>query len=639
MRPTAPHPGLRPCRALAALALATALATPAGAQLPRRDVVAVPALAEGLCVSNLFQTNMVLQRDRPVTVWGWAAPGERVTVEFAEARASATTDAERRWRATLPPMAASATPRALTVRGAQATLTLENVLVGDVWLLGGQSNMEFELAKVENGALEIVSANEPLIRVLTVPYGVGPERREGFARLREWSDWFGRHFAKGDWDVCTPAVASELSAIGFAFARRVHRASGVPIGVIDASRGGTTLEAWTPLEVLRGMSSAPVEAALDEWDARAAAWDPAQDLERRRAERLEALARVRAEGRAVPEELAREPDDLRPGPLGDPNFPGGSFAGMIGPLTGLSLRGVLFHQGYNNALNGMPGVRLYRDVFPEMIRAWRAAFGDPELPFGILSLCTEGPPQTRDDYVERMLDTGVHIRAVQYEVFLALSEAGDRNLGFASCYDLRRPWYHPQLKLPAGERLARWALATQYGFERELDWRPPRLLDMQPREGALLLRLEREVGAPEGGAIEGFAVAAADGRFQPADVAYVTVGEDERGRPRLDRSQLLLSSPLVAEPLHFRYAWGRSPLGNLQALGHLDLPFATQRSDDWDLGEVPVGALGAPLEGDLTRAQRARLLDVLRGEDVRRRVAEAEAFLARHGAASPDPGR
>ena len=284
MRPTAPHPGLRPCRALAALALATALATPAGAQLPRRDVVAVPALAEGLCVSNLFQTNMVLQRDRPVAVWGWAAPGERVTVEFAEARASATTDAERRWRATLPPMAASATPRALTVRGAQATLTLENVLVGDVWLLGGQSNMEFELAKVENGALEIVSANEPLIRVLTVPYGVGPERREGFARLQEWSDWFGRHFAKGDWDVCTPAVASELSAIGFAFARRVHRASGVPIGVIDASRGGTTLEAWTPLEVLRGMSSAPVEAALDEWDARAAAWDPAQDLERRRAE-------------------------------------------------------------------------------------------------------------------------------------------------------------------------------------------------------------------------------------------------------------------------------------------------------------------------------------------------------------------
>jgi len=644
MRPTAPlldvarspAPGRRSRaarRGLATAALAAALALPGRAQLPPQDVVDVPAIGPGLCVSNLFQTHMVLQRDAPVAVWGWAEPGERITVEFAGARATATADAGRRWRATLPALPASALPRSMTVRGAARTLTLEDVLVGDVWLLGGQSNMEFELEKVENGALEVVSAHVPGIRVLTVPYGVGPATLEGFARLQEWSDWFGRHFRKGDWDACTPEVARELSAIGFVFARRVHLASGVPIGVIDASRGGTTIEAWTPQAVLRAMDSAPVRAKLAEWDRSVAAWDPRQDLEQRVARHEEWLARMRAEGRAVSDDEAREPSDLRPGPLADPNYPGNSFAGMLAPLAGLSIRGVLFHQGYNNALNGMPGVRLYRDVFPVLIRAWRETFGDPALPFGILSLCTDGPPQTRDDYVERMLDTGIHIRAVQYEVFLELHQAGDANVGFASTYDLRRPWYHPQLKLPAGERIARWALATQYGFGATLEWKPPMRLGTEVRDGALLLRLDTEVGDPEGGAIAGFAIAGSDGRFQPADVAYAPGGEDENGRPRPDRSQLLLTSPLVPAPLHFRYAWGRSPLANLQATGNKDLPFATQRSDDWDLGAVPLGVLDGPIEGELTRDQRERVLAELRREDVRRRSAEARAYLEAHGEA------
>jgi sialate O-acetylesterase len=586
-------------RLLAACTLATTLAVSAWAQRPRRDVVEVPASGPGLCVSNLFQSHMVLQRDRPVALWGWAEPGERVTVEFGAAQAGATADAGRRWLVTLPAMEASTAPRRLTVQGATETLELEDVLVGDVWLLGGQSNMEFELAKVENGPLEIASANYPLIRVLTVPYGVGPEPLAGFARLDEWSDWFGRHFRKGDWDVCTPAVARELSAIGFAFARRVHMASGVPIGVIDASRGGTTVEAWTPLAVLRELDSAPVRGKLAEWQDRVAAFEP-------------------------------EPDAPSPGPIADPNYPGNSFAGMIGPLVGLSIKGALFHQGFNNALDGMPGVRLYRDVFPAMIRAWRAAFGDPVLPFGILSLCTEGLPQTRENALECMLDAGVFIRAVQYETFRELHASGDPGIGFASTYDLRRRWYHPQLKLPAGERLARWALATQYGFGDTLEWRPPMLVGLEARDGALLLRLDTEVADPEDGAITGFVIAGADGRFQPAEVAYVQVGEDDRGRPRLDRAQLLLTSPLVPEPLHFRYAWARNPLANLQAVGNKDLPFGTQRSDDWDLSAIPPGVLDDPVEGRLSRPQRAQLLEALRREDTRRRIAEARDFLARH---------
>ncbi|MGD2019304.1 MAG: hypothetical protein PVJ89_14375 [Planctomycetota bacterium] len=618
---------LRGAVLLGAFGVGAAASVSAAQQLPKEDVIDVPAIGEGLCVSNLFQSNMVLQRERPIAVWGWAAPGEAVTVTLGGGEATVEAGADRRWRAELPAMAASATPATLTVRGSERTLELTNVLVGDVWVLGGQSNMEFELAKVENGALEIASANYDQIRILTVPYGKSAEPRLGFPRLHEWSDWFGRHFRKGDWDVCSPEVARELSAIGYVFARRVHMASGVPIGVIDASRGGTTVESWTPRGVLDDMSSGTVQAKLADWDRKLAEWDAEADLANRVARHRQRMERFEKEGRTVSEKEKTPPADLKPGPSADQNLPGACFAGMIQPLVGLSVKGVIFHQGYNNALDGMRGVRLYRDVFPVMIREWRAALGDPELPFGILSQCTDGYPQTRDDYLEKMLNAGIHIRAEHYRTFLDLHEAGDVNVGFASTYDLRRRWYHPQVKIPAGERIARWALSTQYGFGRQLPWKPPALVSMEAKDGALFLELDAEVMDPEDGAIEGFAIAGEDRRFQPADVGYVQSGEDNRGRPRFDRRRLVLTSPLVGEPIHFRYAWGRNPMGNLQVTGNKDLPFATQRSDDWDMGTVPLGVLDTEIEGAMTRKQKNEVRRALQAEDARRRAAEAAALL------------
>ena len=169
------------------------------------------------------------------------------------------------------------------------------------------------------------------------------------------------------------------------------------------------------------------------------------------------------------------------------------------------------------------------------------------------------------------------------------------------------------------------------------------LLSTEAIDGALLLRLDAEVSDPEDGAITGFAIAGDDRRFQPADVAYREVGKDDRGAPRLDRRQLVLTSPLVPVPKHFRYGWGRSPLANLQAVDNKDLPFATQRSDTWAIGEVPLDVLGAGVDGSgaLTRPQWNRILETLKQEDVRRRVAEAKATLqqfedaAGHGATSP----
>jgi sialate O-acetylesterase len=167
-------------------------------RMPREDVIDVPAIGDGLCVSNVFQTNMVLQRDKPIFVWGWANAGESVSVTFNGEQRATTAAEDRSWKVTMPATTASAESRTLTVKGADMSLTLENILVGDVWVLGGQSNMEFPLDRIENGQLEIVSANYSNIRILTVPAADGPDKKPGFPRLHEWSGWFGRHYRKGD---------------------------------------------------------------------------------------------------------------------------------------------------------------------------------------------------------------------------------------------------------------------------------------------------------------------------------------------------------------------------------------------------------------------------------------------------------
>ncbi len=603
------------------------LAAQDGSQgMPKENVIDVPAIGEGLCVSNVFQSNMILQRDKPISVWGWADAAAEVTVTFGGNQQRVTAAEDRSWKVTLPVMAASSDPHTMIVQGSDRTLELDNILIGDVWVLGGQSNMEFPLDRIENGQLEIVSANYPNIRILTVPALNGPDLKSRFPRLHEWSGWFGRHYRKGDWDACTPEVVRELSAIGYVFARRIHMATQIPIGVIDASRGGTTVETWVPDSVLREMDSAEVKPVLEEWDQKVSTWDPKADLEKRANNFRQKVARFEKEGREMPPNET-EPTELLPGPAMDQNRPGNCFASMIGPLQGLQIKGAIFHQGYNNCFNGTEGTIFYRRVFPKMISAWRDAFDDPQMPFGILSLCTEGTSQTLDNYCEMMANPGPYIREAQYQTFLELYQAGDKGIGFTSTYDLRRRWYHPQLKIPAGERIARWALATQYGHGGSIRWKPPIVEAMKVEAGHIQLRLDEPAGAVDnGGPILGFAVAGEDRKFQPAKAEHFVTGKDDRGRPKMDKRVLVLSSPMVPEPVHYRYAWARSPLGNLQAERMTDIPFATQRSDDWTLENVPVGLFEETVTSKLNRQQQKLQTEALRKQDVARTLAEAEAL-------------
>lgn len=619
---------------LLALMLAlVCLSVPSIAQnLPRgEDVIHAPAVGEELCVHNLFQTNMVIQRDKPIHIWGWADAGEKVTVTFAGNTQSTVAGKDRAWKVTLPELTASSEPRKLTVQGKDKTLTLRNILVGDVWVLGGQSNMEFPVSKVENGALEIASANFPEIRMLSIPQSNGPAQSPGFPRLHQWSDWSSRHFLKGDWEVCTPDTVRELSAIGYVFARRVHKAAQVPIGVVDASRGGTTVETWTPDPVIRKIQARPVKDLMTKWDADVAAWDAKADLAKRLEQHKQYIERMTNQGNEIPDNRKDAPTDLRPGPIGNHNHPSHCYNGMIAPLAGLSVKGAIFHQGYNNCFNGTEGALMYREVFPEMIRAWRAAFNDPEMPFGILSLCTAGNVQTRENFTHSMYDAGAYIRAAQYDTFQELYNAGDKHIGFVSTYDLNRRWYHPQLKFPAGERIARWALATQYGMDRQLKWKPPMIREMTAGEGKITIKFDTNVGAvDDGSAIEGFAIAGRDRKFHPADASYLETGKDSRNRPQYDRTTIILTSPMIDDPAHFRYAWARSPMGNLQLTGNTDVPIGTQRSDDWPMENIPLGVLGDTELTHADRGQRNTILKALKLEDLRRQYREAEAFIREH---------
>ncbi len=599
-------------------------------QMPKENVIDVPAIGEGLSLHNLFQSNMVLQRDQPITIRGWADVGEQILVGFSDLERTTTAAKDRSWSVTFPELPADSEPSILTVIGYNKTIVLENILIGDVWVLGGQSNMEFPLTRIENGPLEIISANFPKIRILTVPAMDGPDPKESFARLHEWSGWFGQHFRKGDWDVCSPETVPELSAIGYVFARRIHMASQVPIGVIDVSRGGTTVETWTPDSTLREIGTQPVIDLLSEWDLKVAEWDSQKDLAQRIENHKNWLSRMEREGQEIEAERKVEPSDLRPGPAMDPNRPGNCFASMISPIAGLPIKGAIFHQGYNNCFNGTPGAIMYKDIFPKMIQAWRAAFNNPDMPFGIISLCTEGAPQTLDNYVEMMANAGPYIREAQYQTFLDLYQAGDENIGFTSSYDLRRRWYHPQLKIPAGERIARWALATEYGFEKQIRWKPPILTELKIEDGKLILHFDEAVGAvDDGGPIQGFSIAGKDRRFHPADATELEIGKDDRGRPILDNKALVVTSPMVAQPVHFRYAWARSPMSNLQARSHSDIPLATQRSDDWPMENIPLGIFGELAPEQLRRPQRNQLMETLRQEDLKRRIQEAKELLSR----------
>jgi sialate O-acetylesterase len=256
---------------------------------------------------------------------------------------------------------------------------------------------------------------------------------------------------------------------------------------------------------------------------------------------------------------------------------------MVAPIAGLTVKGALFHQGYNNALEDSRP-KQYAANFKALINDWRQTFNDADLPFGIIEFSAGGEPQTLDNFEVRMLDPSPYIREGQFRAFKDLP-----NTGYVCSYDQQVNWYHPQKKTEAAERMARWALSTQYGYA--LKWEPAICTNVERLKDKIIITFDKEVKTSDDRPIEGFAIAGSDRHFFPAKAMYVKT-QDEKGQQVFDKKRIEIWNNLCSDPVELRYAWARNPLGNLVNFECPIIPVPLFRIDNWDYPEAPYSPEG-----------------------------------------------
>lgn len=498
----------------------------------------VSATLAALELPSIFGDHMVLQRARPAVVWGWAEPGEDVTVEFAGLLATATSDPEGRWEARLPALPASQEGRPLIIRSSSgAGRSFSNVVVGEVWVLAGQSNMGWSVGQSAGAADAAARASYPWLR----SFNQLPNQGAADAPSREAEG--------GRWQPISPQIASRVSAVGFYFAEALRPAlEGVPIGLVNTSMGGTSIESWIDLPTLEGLPAAQpglnfYRQALVSYDQRMVEWAQAKTEWETRAQA------ARAAGRPAPP----QDDFLRNGPLGPHHFrrPAALFNGKVAPLQPFAARGVIWYQGEGNGANPV-AARNYGSLLSTLIERWREGWRDPELFFLIVQLPGYEHPNRQADWPTLRAQQAAVAAAAQRAALAVTIDLGDKD-------DI-----HPVRKQPVGERLASLAQRHVYGDEQVVA-EAPRLASATRSSDTAILSIE--AGAPlttrDGGPLRGVEIAGPDKRFSAAEAAIN------------DRS-LVVALPPGGGEIHLRYAWANWSEANIQDATGLPLaPFET----------------------------------------------------------------
>ena len=483
-------------------------------------------------LASPFTSHMVLQCDTKVPVWGTAESGEVVTVEFAGQKKTAKADASGNWRVELKPMKPSADSRSFQVTGSKTALPvqLDDVLVGEVWLASGQSNMDFSMSKkvkyfagVTNEEAEIAAANYPLIRMFT-----------GAAA----KTYTPQNTVGGAWQVCSPETAPAFSAVGYFFARDLQREIKVPVGIITLAFGASTAESWIRRETLT--ADPLLKPMVEHFDVAVAAFktNPPPVVAAPRSEDVSATNAAPA-GR----QRSRGPRD----PVQDQHNATVLYNGMIAPIIPYAIRGVIWYQG-ESIVGGASGIALYPHVQAALIRDWRKLWGNDELPFYIVQLAGQEAPSNSPQ-----------VREAQATV-LKLPHTG-----MAVATDIgERKNVHPKNKEDVGDRLSRIALAKVYGHK--IEYSGPVYESMKIEGGAIRVTFSHADGlTAKDGVLKWFTIAGTDGKFVPAEA-------------KIDGKTIVVSSPDVAAPVGVRYAWVNFPDG-----GHLynaaGLPAAQFRTD------------------------------------------------------------
>lgn len=493
-----------------------------------------------------FQDHVVLQRGKPVPIWGAATPGEPVTLRFSDQEHRAMVDTEGHWRIVLDPLDASRDGRELTVVCGVETLRLSDVLVGDVWLCSGQSNMEFALAPCLGATEDIAAADLPLVRQLKIPWKSSSVPLD--------------RSAHGGWIPCTPKSAGSFSAVGFYFAREISKAIEVPVGIISCNWSGSNIEPWIPPIGYRMVPALQAQATeVDAGDPTTAigARNHREFLELMRSWILSADSALKA-GRYPP------PMPSAPGPTDNKTR---YYNGMVHPLASFALRGVLWYQGESNGNEGLS----YTAKMQALVTGWRTMFRQGDLPFLYVQLANH---QKSDPDKPEGGDGWSRLREAQ------LSSLTIPKTGMAVTIDIGDAAdIHPKNKADVGIRLARWALASEYGKQ---------IVPSGP-----LFRRQTVIGSTISIEFEhaenGLMMAAKQGRMEAtptpdAELRWFSIAGSDKvwhsAKAQIVGNRLVVSSPRVPAPVAVRYAFAMNPAG-ANLYNSDGLPASPFRTDQW----------------------------------------------------------
>jgi sialate O-acetylesterase len=471
---------------------------------------------------------MVLQRNMEVTIWGWAEPGERVCVGCdwqKDASYDCVTDGDGKWQVKVTTPKAGG-PYTISVTG-RNKLTLRNVLVGEVWVCSGQSNMKWRVKNSANPEREIASARHPNIRLFNV------EETHAAAPQPD---------CEGSWAVCSPKMVEDFSAVAYYFGRSLHKELNVPIGLIETAWGGTLAEAWTRWEIL--VSDPDLKPITERFDE---AW--AKYLEAIKDYAQELTAWASQVELACEKAAPRPPEPKKPKSPEHHNAPSRLYNGMIAPLIPYGIRGAIWYQGESNVSRAYQ----YRKLFPAMIQNWRTDWGQGEFPFYYVQIA---PWKYNDKLAAAELRVAqLMAMAVPNTGMVVTTDIGD-------VQDI-----HPKNKQEVGRRLALWALAKTYGRDG-VAYSGPIYRSMGVKGDKIRLSFDHTFGGlvAKDGPLTHFEIAGTDKDFVEAKAV-------------IDGDTVVVSSNKVAEPVAVRYGWSNTAQPNL--FNDEGLPASPFRTDDW----------------------------------------------------------
>lgn len=485
--------------------------------------MAQPLMA-AITPAPLFQDGMVMQRDRPVPVWGKADPAEKVTVSFAGLSKAAKADPQGRWKVVFDPLQTSEEGRIMTISGdGSPTIEIQDVLVGEVWLASGQSNMQWSISQSRKEDQEIAKAGGvPLLRSFDVPRVLSHTRKDAVG---------------GTWRQATPENAMSFSAVGYFFGRKLAEELKVPIGIIHSSWGGSRIEPWWAEEGLTGIPE--IAEIAQSRLARTPGFPEYDQPFRLYLEQLGEWTKVAAKamdsGLPVPD-MPAAPQRLR---LGH-NAETGTYQAMIHPLVPYALRGFIWYQGESNHGEGL----IYTAKMRALINGWRGQFHAPEAPFLFVQLA---PFQYGGDRGDPAMLPGIWWAQQEALKIPHTGMAVTNDIG--NIRDI-----HPRNKSAVGERLARWALVDTYGHSGLVKSGP--LFSGHETQGqGILVRFDHTGGglvSRDGKPLSWFEIAGVDGQYHPARAEITDHGKS-----------VILTSAAVLEPQRARFAWSHIAEPNL----------------------------------------------------------------------------